>query len=746
MTLPTLLLFLFPGPAAPLPPASDTFGDADVQALVEAARAARGVAEDGLLSFDGRMWERIYVGLDGVGFRRERGLFRQERTARIRWVRDGERIVRWEAARMDVPIAGMSSQESESMARGLARSLARGMPPPPLAFEPGSDRILFGSGEWALHPLADTAGLHYRYASGDTLRITLPEDGRRLVLAEVRVRPRRPEFRLLAASLWFDVATGFMVRAVYRPSRPFELSVDGGEDDVPRIFRPVRAEIRIVSVEHSLHDFRWWIPRRFTFEGEGQVGRLARFPVSVEWTVSDILVNQEIPGDLVPDPLPEGWTLRRPGDDQEDADAAEDREQDQQATAARREDQEAPGDEEPPASPADEEEDEEEEGPPLPRVLVVVPPAPELAGGPGLSPPDDVSATAFRPEELRELEGRVRQLYPSVAGFRPTFGWGLEGGLTRYNRVEGLASGVGARMDLPGGRTLQAEVRSGLAAPLPTGEVSVSSGARGDRVGLSAYRRLVGSSDWADPHSLSASVASLVLGDGPDPFHRAWGGEVVLDRTGALGDRRLRLFAERHGSAETGTDFHLRGIFSHRPLAPVPPSDEGGYLGAMVDQRWQTGLDPQRARLFGRWHLEAATGARDYFRVRGATALTVPLAPGWAGGLEAGAGWGSTRLPLQRRFFPGGAEGFRGGRVGEEAGRSFWLLRSELGRGPPAFHLVGFTDILRVDPFGTGEASPVRVAAGLGVSVLDGLGRVELARQVNASAPWRLFIYLDGLF
>jgi hypothetical protein len=714
MTLILLLLVLHPHPPAPDAPVSDTFGDADVRSLVEAAREARGRAEEGLESFDGRMWERIYVGFDAVGFRRERGLYTQERVARIRWEREGERTVRWEAARRDVPVAGLSSDDSESMARGLVRSLAREGPPPPLLFEPGSDRLIFGSDEWALHPLSDTAGLHYRYTSGDTLRIVLPEDGRALTLAEVRVEPRRPEFRLLAASLWFDLATATLVRSVYRPSRPFDLELEDpdGASEVPRLLRPVRAEIRLVSVDHSLQDFRWWIPRRFSFEGEGQVGRLARFPVTMEWTVSQVLVNEDAPDDLVPDPLPEGWTLRR--EDRPDADG--------------------------------EEGDEEVDASATPTLVVVVPTGGELAVGPGLSGRAGNGLEAFRTEELREMELAVRQLFPPAVTLRPTLQWGLQGGLTRFNRVEGLASGVTARMDLPRGRELQGEVRTGIAALPPTGQVAVRSGVPGDRLTLAVYRRLVGSSEWEDPHTLSSSLSSLVLGDGPVPLHRALGGEVVWDRQAGRITRRTRLFAERHGSAETGTDFHLLGIFSHRPVSPVPPVEPGDFIGLEVAHRWHSDVDPRTMRFFMGSHLEGAVGSLDYLRVRANGGMTVPLGDGWGSAVELAAGWGSSRLPLQRSFFPGGPEGYRGGRVGERLGKSFWLMRAEVGRGLPGARVVAFGDMLRLDPFGTGSPSGADMAAGVGLSLLDGLVRFDVGRRVSGAGPWRVHAYLDGLF
>jgi hypothetical protein len=744
--LSLLLVGLAFGAAPPFPPASDTFGDPGARALVEQARAARGRAEAGLESFDGQLWERVYVGFDAARFRRERAVFQQERSARIRWEREGPHVVRWEGALREVPVVGLSSAETPGLARDLARDLARGGAPPPLLFEPGSDRLVFGGGEWALHPLADTAGAHYRFHSGDTLRVRLPEMAEELVLVEVRVEPRRPEFRLLSASLWFDRATGALARAVYRPARPFDLELDQPEDagEVPRLLRPIRAEIRLVSMDHSLQDLRWWIPRRFAFEGEGQVGRVVRFPLTVEWTVTQVRVNAPFPADLIPDPLPEGWTLRDPT----------------QAAGTEGEEGAPEGDELPPDR---EEEAPEGDGPgrdgraadeggevgsrgEVRPVWVVVPPAQELATGPGLSGIGGREAAAFSVDELREWEDLVRGLRPPIPGFRPSLYWGVQEGLTRFNRVEGLASGLGSTVPTPGGGELRAQVRTASAAPLPTGELHFRMGSGPWETTLGVYRRLVGSSEWVQSHSLGGSLGNLALGEGPVPYHRAWGGEAVRVTRGSRWVRDVRIFGERQGEASLGTDFHLRGLFGDRPLPEVPEVEEGTFFGAALEQRWQSGLDPRRPRVLARGALEGALGDAEYLRARGSTALLLPLGSRWAAGVELAAGWGSSALPAQRRFFPGGPEGYRGARTGERAGQSFWMARGEVGRGVPGARIVGFVDVLRMDPFRGGPGTPVETAMGGGVSFLDGLLRLEAGRRVDTGGRWRIHAYLDGLF
>jgi len=698
--------------AVPLVP--DTFGDPAARELMTLARAARVRDIEGLESYQGRMWERIYIGLDGPTFRRERGLLQEERSALIRWSAAGERRVLWEGARRDVPIAGVSSSREEEMARSLARELGGSRLPPPLTFDPGSDRILFGRSEWALNPMADTAGLHYRYRSGDTLRITLAELDRQVTLAEIRVEPRRSEFRLLAASLWFDVSTGALVRAVYRPARPFDLALDGDSgdgSDVPRLFRPIRAEIRVVSVDHGFFDFQWWIPRRFLFEGEASVGRLARFPMSVEWTLSEVDVNAPVPLELVGDDLPEGWVRTEvmvPRRSREDS---------------------------------------------VP-VIRIVPPAGTLATGPGISDARPRERATFTPGELRDLEGRLASLLPSPALGRVDFFWGLEDALVRYNRIEGFAAGIGARTLLPGSREVRLRVRSGIEAPVPTADLRVRGGTQGRHWEAEVYRRLAGASEWHDATSLPSSLANALNGEGPTPWYRTMGASVALERGGTRHRWRLEAFGESQESAEFGTDAHLRRLLDgDRVLPGNIEADHGTWAGLRGDLRWQSGVDPLRVRLFSRAIAEAAAGESAYGRASIAGGLVVPIVPGWDGALEVATGGATGALPRQRRFFPGGPAGYRPARVGEHEGDAFWLARAELGRGFTGARGVVFLDALRVSDSSLPSGHEGRVwaagpdlGAGLGLSFLDGLVRVDLSRQLRPDGGWRLQAYLDALF
>ena len=695
-----------PPGAVPQPPEpGDTWRDPGAAALIGRARAARNQDLGDIRHYEARLRQRAYVGFRGIGFRRERGVFEEERAARIRWERGGERTVVWTGARREVPILAGIEGAPEAMAEELSTDLLRSSDAGPLLSDPWDDRLtLAGTGNWALHPLADTAGLHYRYASGDTLRIALP-DGRTVTLYEARVEPRAVRFDLLAGSLWFDSAQGGLVRATYRPARPFDLELDEPEDasDVPGLLKPIRAEIRYITVDYSFHEFRWWLPRRWAFEGEAQVGRLARFPVTLEWLLEDYDVNAQasaLPGQ---GELPAGWS---------------------RSQVAVRRDGEAPR-----------------------YVTVIVPPADSLARSEELAPgPSGGEPTAFTLEELSELQGALEGLIPGNIRPPVTFGWGFDEGMVRYNRIEGLSVGARSVVPLSPRSRLVGEVRLGSADREPNVEVGLVRGlSEGRESALRGYRRLVASSEWSNAHSLGASLGTFIWGGDRAPFHRALGVELATRRDGRNVRLEGRLFGERHSGAERGTHFHLSRFITDDDMAPALPVEEGDVAGIEVVGRWQRGLDPRGLLASGTLRGEAATGDLSWQRVAASLAVVHPLPFRTAGAIEVtgGTGWG---VPPQRRFFVGGEGTVRGFREGSLQGESFWAVRTELAGDAPALRVAVFGDLGWAGPRdGLRDGVPV-ASAGLGLSMLDGVFRVDLARVVRGGSRMRLHFYLDGLF
>jgi hypothetical protein len=207
----------------------------------------------------------------------------------------------------------------------------------------------------------------------------------------------------------------------------------------------------------------------------------------------------------------------------------------------------------------------------------------------------------------------------------------------------------------------------------------------------------------------------------------------------------VRAFAERHDTAERHTHVHLSRLWNDDDQPEVPTSTEGWWRGGTATLRWNLGSDPLGVRGFGRVELEGGTGPSDYGRGWTSLGLGASLL-GLSTVVEGGVGGSTGTLPLQRRFFPGGSEVFRGLSAGEAAGDAFWFARAELGRATPGARLVVFGDWMAVGPRGDlWELNPL-VAIGGGLSLLDGLIRFDVAKNLRGRKDWRFDAYLDGLF
>lgn len=695
----------------------DTFRDPEVRLLVLRAREARRREVEGISSYEGVLRERIYVGLAAARFRRERGLFEQERIARVRWSADGERALQWLGARRAVPIVGADTRLDEVRAEGrvgreggelrdemrreLPQELLRDADLGAFVFDPSGDRLAFGNSSF-LNPLADTADAAYRFASGDTLRLRLP-DGRSVVLVEVRVEPRRAAFTLVAGSLWFDAETALLVRASYRPARAFNLLLDepGDAEDVPGFLQPVEAEISYVSVEYSLHEFRWWLPRRFAMEGEARAGRVVRIPLTVEWSIGQYEVNEPATAIPVTGPLPPGWSRR--------------------------------------------EERVERDGK-VAYVTVVVPETEELLTAPELSEEfGRRGPVAFTDQEVNRLRGELEALLPTYQRLRPQVAWGLTQGLTRYNRVEGLS--LGARVDAPLSPTATAvvEARLGTGDRTPYAAASLRLGTEARSWTLSGYRRLAAVDDWTDPFSLSSSVQNLMLGSSVGEFYRARGASLRRSVTGRSTRLEATAFYERHSAAPVTADFSFADLLSDRAVRPGMEALPATVAGARADLRWFRGQDPNGLILTGRLLGEAAGLDASYRRGAAILSASHPLPGGTAGAVELGAGalWGDV-LP-QRSFYLSGAGTLRGFDEGQVQGPAFWRARAELASGFAGARLAFFGDAGWAGPRSRFSLEDPYMSVGVGGSLLDGLVRLDVARGVRRGGAWRVYLYLDGL-
>lgn len=732
-----LLLLATQDPAA--------YADSGAGLLVARARERRERAERLVTAYQATVTQRIGVGVRAL--RRDRMLFGQELAARISWRRDGPTRVEVIGARQRVPVAVAGDRVPDDLYASVEW----------LVIDPSADylRIAGDDAEGFIHPLSEHSERHYRFASGDTTTVTLP-DGRTIRVLELKVTPRRAEFRLMSGSLWFDHDSYALVRAVFAPARPFdiELDADSGEgDDVPGFLKPIRAEVRFVTLEYGLYQFRWWMPRFFALDAEAQAS-VMRVPLRFERVYSGYRVE----GGGEPEPgarRPAGSVRRRERDSTavavrdslrrelgecmrqaRDSLRAERRRRGERGLAVQVgagrfyrtcRDSIMPDDRWP--------------------VEVV------LAGG-------DTAALLTNPElgepilQMGDVitEGELRQLGREI-GAIPQRPWQsraiLPSGLgstlryARYNRVEALSLGLGGELDF-GRLQVQAQARLGVADLEPNGELAVVRPGRSMQVRLAGYRRLAVANPAERPLGAINSFTALLAGRDDGEYYRTLGVEL----TGEPAAPRWygwRLFVERQRAAATETDASLPRLFDgDRRFRPTIVADAAGQAGAVLALRADAA--PSGRLTFGAdASLEGQFGTFEFGRGAFTGRMAATLSRRVAVAAEASAGTSVGTVPVQGRWYLGGPATLRGYLGGAARGEAYWRSRAELGYGIPVVRLAVFGDAGWAGSRARFGEGTTLTAAGIGGSFLDGLFRADLAKGLRASGGWRFDFYVDGV-
>ncbi len=737
-----------PAVSASRPIPSDAYADEGVAGLIERAREQRRARAEGLTSFEATFRERIYAGLGGAILRRERAMFHQERAARVRWVAEGEHAVQWLGVRRGVPIAGVGVEFEDDLREDDAFEFDFDI------LDPASEHVAIGS-DWALHPLADTAAYHYRYRSGDTLRIRFPGSERTVTLVEAIVEPRAGRFDRIVGSFWFDADAAVLTRAAYRPAIEYDFDREEPEDagDVPGFLKPIRAAVEFITIDYGLQELRWWLPNRMAFDAVASVADLASMPVRYEWTFDDYLVDEEPSLDFGGD-LPAGWTRWVDGDeaflapegDALDVSVREGR-------TRRRAQREAERTRDDPLTAEPDSLPEEARA-----VVIIVPPVEDLVEAPELLEPlFSAGVVAFEAEELDQLRDRLSSLrLPEAGALAPRLD--LVPGLSRlrYNRVEGISLSAGFSLPTGGSSEFAVTPRIGIPEWEPGLEVGWRRRTAKGRWGITVYRRLTDLGDWGRPLTFGNSFNSLVRGYDEGLYFRETGFEISASRQGARTRLEGALFAERHRNAPKQTDASLPNLFGDATFPDNIVAARGDIAGVSGRLSAFSSVDPGALILSGSVWGEAATGDFDlYGRAAVSGALQLPLGF-WSVALEGGTGRVFGEAPPQRHFHLGGARTLRAHDPVSNGGASFWFGRVELGRGfrvgNPAYDVGGSTIRLTtfwdagwtgpVDSFGT---EGWRSSVGAGVSLMDGLFRIDIARAVRGGSLWRLHLYADGL-
>ena len=736
-------------PSAQTPSAqsvSDAFVDPVAGILFEAAQTNWASVDESVVRYTALIQQRIAAAIRTP--LKDRIIYRNETAVRAFWDQDYDAVVQVLGTHSQYPGRSIAVREGDL---DWLDDLPFEEP-----FEPGGERLLLGLGDqdewedndlWIAHPLAHGADSLYRYESGDTLTLSLP-DGRRLQTIQLDVLPREADSRRITGTLWIEPESGALVRAVYRLSRQFDAVRDVAELQeeeergsfryVPGLFKPWTFDLTMVAVDYSLWNFEVWLLRSMRMEGEVGAGIL-KMPVSMDLSYRMESVTTQ--ADLVqPETAQQAGLVERHFESRAEAMAfiarllSEDDEVDYEAAL-------------------EEFEDERNEFMIVPEVRSMV------ATSPHLPPPIWEDAAGFpSDDQLEDYFSTLAALpAPRIQGIPWAANWGwARPDLLRYNRVEGPAVGGRFEASLGGPYTLDASGFFGFADLRPKARLNFERTSVRRRLALGVYHELTATDPRGRHLRFGNSMYAFLFGRDEGEYYRATGTAFTWrPPVGARESFEFRAYAERQASVATESSFALFRVFNgswqFRPNIDAGEVEEGG--AELRLSPWLGG-DPFRAQLGldlyahgARWRTTGESAATNYARASAVLRAAIPLVyPTWRLGLEVGGGttWGDA--PLQRSWFLGGARTLRGYPASATMGSSFARGRVDLARTFDIGTMTIFGDVGWAGPRTDFDADDLLYGVGVGGSVFDGLFRLDLSHGLTGpEKQFRIDLYLDAL-
>lgn len=781
------------------------FGDAEAERILTRARAARLQQDSALRSYRATTTQRIAL---GMGVRRlglEKRLFQGDNVAQISWSRDGGVWVNPIGSRMQVPMVGGGADGDFVDAVSIPYFPGKETLWIPssnfgVVKSDVDEREL-------IHPIANGAEKYYKYEAGDSITISLGGE-RQIRLRELRITARRPQWRLFVGSFWFDQEGGQLVRAAYRLAVPIEFwdvaseevasealrdsayrrvrdsmarerlsredyvvdstrraraAASNSEDDEPpgwvkAAFRPARGSLDAVTIEYGLFGGRFWLPRANSATFSAQVG-----PIRTPFTFDEKFTYEDVNGDFSTRPVPAALTAveqQRLRADSLRADSAradgprrEERDgttisvsvgSEDSASRARRDSTYRarrcrPGD-------STYIRTETRYGGAL-RVGYEMPCDRESLRTSSALPPANASTSDIFDTAAAEqlLEALGMGLQPAWGPQRPTLRSGLD--LIRYNRVEGLSVGLQAEQVLGAGYTARAVGRLGHADLAFNGELGLErSNGRRTAYGT-VYRRLRATApEWGNPLSFGPSVPALLYARDEGFYFRAAGVEVGDRQVRRTGSFEWRLYFEQQqtaGDSSVLNTWNLAKAFGGDGFRSNFDASSVSLTGLDVAWSRAFGADPDGTRLVTTLRGEGATGDVTFGRGQLEATVSRPIAR-FALSLTGSVGSSLGDTPPQRGWFLGGLRTVRGLPPGASFGNAHWFVRQEVGTRFGAIRPVVFFDAGWAGSRETfGEGRTLRGAGG-GLSLLDGLIRFDMARNLARGGGWRADLYFGA--
>ena len=726
--------------------APDAFVDPVAGLLFAAAQANWFAVDESVVRYTALIQQRIAAAIRTP--LKDRIIYRNETAVRAFWDQEFDAVVQVLGTHSQYPGRSIAVREGDL---DWLDDLPFDEP-----FEPGGERLLLGLGDqeadeeadfWIAHPLAHGADSLYRYQSGDTLTLGLP-DGRRLQTIQLDVLPREADSRRITGTLWIEPESGALVRAVYRLSRQFDAIRDiaelqeenerGSFRYVPGLFKPWTFDLTMVAVDYSLWNFEVWLPRSMRMEGEVGAGIL-KMPVSMD--LSYRMESVTTRSDLVqPETAAQLGLEERHCESRAEAMAfiaqllSEDDGVEYELALEEFADQR--------------------------NSFMIVPEVRStVATSPHLPPPIWEEAAGFPSED--QLEDYFSTLAalpaPRIQGIPWAANWGwARPDLLRYNRVEGPAVGGRFEASLGGPYTLDASGFFGFSDLRPKARLNFERTSVRRRLQLGVYHELTATDPRGRHLGFGNSMYAFLFGRDEGEYFRATGTDFTWrPPVGARESFQFRAYAERQASVPTESSFALfrafNGSWRFRPNIDAGEVEEGGaelrlspWLGGDPFGT-QLGLDlyVQGAR----WRTTGESAAANYARASAVLRAAIPLVyPTWRLGLEVGGGTTGGTCPPQRSWFLGGARTLRGYSAAAAVGSSFARGRVDVARTFDIGTVTMFGDVGWAGARTDFDADDLLYGVGVGGSVLDGLFRMDLSHGLNGpDKQFRVDLYLDAL-
>jgi hypothetical protein len=297
----------------------------------------------------------------------------------------------------------------------------------------------------------------------------------------------------------------------------------------------------------------------------------------------------------------------------------------------------------------------------------------------------------------------------------------------RYDRVQGLSVGLGYRVRLPrmDSTELYGTLRYGLSDERVTGRLSILRDLRGGRLAISAYREILDLDRFAPGHGFGNSLNALFVAHDDGDYALVHGSSVAYEASVASGlDLDVGVSVQREQSVGRSARSAVNDFLGGSGLFPSnPPIADGTYGGLWVRldgygrRRWTATADVEagEGRSTGRLYGKIRQNFGDR---RGAT-------------LDLKAGIATRPTLPQSLFRLGGVSTVRGFGYGTLRGQAFWAARLDVTPFRGRLRPVAFADAGQAAAAADLFSSRALVGAGAGVSMFDGLLRLDLSYPIS---------------